>query len=309
MPSKARVAEILSWYPALTEGQKSNLLKFINYGKLGRSGKFVILPVDQGFEHGPARSFAPNPEGYDPCYHIQLAVEGGCNAHAAPLGAVETGYEEIKKTNLPIILKCNSHDLMMPDRKDPIPAVTAWVDDAHRLGLPAVGFTIYPGSTRSHEMYQQLRELVKDSTKADLIVVVWAYPRGSGLADEGAETALDVVAYAVHIACQLGAHIIKSKPPTERIFLPDSIKKGVYKNIPLQTLKERISHVIQSAFNGRRIVIFSGGETRDEKVLLNEIKEIKAGGGFGSIVGRNIFQRPKSDALELLAKIIEIYKS
>lgn len=307
MSAQDRVSEILSWYSALTSGQKLNLLKLINTGKLAGTGKFVILPVDQGFEHGPARSFAPNPAGYDPVYHVQLAVKGGCNAYAAPLGAVEAAYDEIKKSNLPIILKCNSHDLMMPDKNDPLPAVTAWVDDAVRLGLPAVGFTIYPGSAHSQTMYQQLRELVRDATKADLIVVVWSYPRGSGLPNKEAETAIDVVAYAVHIACQLGAHLIKCKPPTEKIGLPENEK--IYKKIKIDTLSERVKHIVQSAFGGKRIVIFSGGPAKEKEELLTEVREIKAGGGFGSIVGRNTFQRPEAEALQLLAQIIEIYKS
>lgn len=133
-----RVEEILSWYPHLTSSQKKNLLRIINYGRIGGTGKFVILPVDQGFEHGPSRSFLPQPNGFDPTYHARLAVDGGCNAYAAPKGALEAAADIIAKEELPTILKVNSHDLMMPDASDPFPAITSWVEDAVELECAAV---------------------------------------------------------------------------------------------------------------------------------------------------------------------------
>jgi class I fructose-bisphosphate aldolase len=298
-----RVSEILSWYPSLTNMQRHNLLRIIRYGRIGGSGKFVILPVDQGFEHGPGRSFQPNPAGYDPLYHAQLAVDAGCNAYAAPLGALEAAMDVTAMTELPTILKVNSHDLMMPDGDDPFPAVTSWVDDAIRLNCAAVGFTIYPGSNRSREMYGQVRELVDDAKAAGKVVVIWAYPRGSGLPSKDSETAVDICCYAVHI----GAHIIKCKPTKDLIGLPDHIKKGTYDGIPIDTLADRTKLVIKSAFNGHRIVINSGGEAKGNDEVLEEIRQLKDGGSFGSIVGRNAFQRPRDESISLLHQIQDIY--
>lgn len=304
-----RVVEILSWYPSLTDGQKGNFARILNHGALAGTGKLVILPVDQGFEHGPDRSFASNPLGYDPCYHAQLAIDGEFSAHAASLGAVEAVRDIIRDSGLPLILKCNSHDLMMPDDKDPFPAVTAWVDDAVKRGIPAVGFSIYSGSSHSREMYQQVRELVRDAKQANVIVVIWAYPRGSGLpTGKEAETAIDVVAYAVHIACQLGAHIIKTKPPTEKVVLPGNDK--IYEKIPRDTLANRVRHVVsQAAFGGRRIVLFSGQDVKTDQEILAEIRQLREGGAFGSIIGRNVFKRPKDQALTLVKAIVDIYNS
>ena len=304
-----KAAQILSWYPQLNEAQKERFLRIIEYGRIGGSGKFVILPVDQGFEHGPGRSFEANDDGYDPCYHARLAIEAGCNAYAAPLGAIEAAYDILQRAKIPTILKVNSHDLMMPDSSDPFPAVTSWVEDAQELGCAAVGFTIYPGSLHSREMYQQVRELVRDAKKTGLLVVLWAYPRGSGLPSKEAETALDVVCYAVHIACQLGAHIIKCKPTTPLIALAENIKRGLYKNIALDSLSARTKMVIKSAFQGHRVVIHSGGEAKKEEEVLAEVRQLKEGGSFGSIVGRNAFQRPKEEGISLLHKIQDIYIS
>src|SRR6058998_852322 len=136
--SMSRVREILSWYGSDNPGTLTNLARMLNHGRLAGTGKMVILPVDQGFEHGPARSFAPNPAGYDPRYHFQLAIEAGCNAYAAPLGFLEAAVSDYCG-EVPLILKCNNHDTLN-DEKDPISAITADVGDALRLGCVAVGY-------------------------------------------------------------------------------------------------------------------------------------------------------------------------
>jgi class I fructose-bisphosphate aldolase len=300
----ARIREMLSWYETDNPGTRANLLRILNHGRLGGTGKLVILPVDQGFEHGPARSFAPNPPGYNPLYHFELAIEAGCNAYAAPLGFLEAGAHQFAG-QIPLILKLNNHDVLHED-KDPIPAVTGSVRDALRLGCSAIGFTIYPGSAHAGRMYEQLRAIAEEAKQAGLAVVVWSYPRGSGLSKEG-ETAIDVVAYAAQIAAQLGAHIIKVKLPTAHI--EQAAAKKVYdaEQVPIKTLAERVRHVVQSAFDGRRIVIFSGGPKSDDKTVFEEVRAIRDGGGFGSIIGRNSFQRPKAEAIAFLQTIMGIY--
>jgi class I fructose-bisphosphate aldolase len=282
-----RAREILDFYRSENAGVLSNLARMINHGRLAGTGRFVILPVDQGFEHGPARSFAPNPPAYDPRYHFSLACDAGCNAYAAPLGFLEAGAAEFAG-EIPLILKLNNHDLLL-DERDPEPAVTGSVKDALRLGCAAVGYTIYPGSS-AH----------------GLAVVVWSYPRGSGISKEG-ETALDVVAYAAQIAAQLGADVIKVKLPTSHLEQPEAKKAYETNRVPIEPLSARVSHVVQSCFDGRRIVIFSGGPKVTDEKLLEEVRAIKDGGGFGSIIGRNSFQRPRSEAIKLLNTIMDVY--
>jgi class I fructose-bisphosphate aldolase len=299
-----RVQEILSWYSGDNAGTRTNIARLLRHGKLGGTGKLVILPVDQGFEHGPARSFASNPGGYSPLYHFQLAIDAGCNAYAAPLGFLEAGASQYAG-QIPLILKLNNHDTLH-DEKDPLPSVTGSVKDALRLGCSAVGFTIYPGSAHCQTMYEQLRVIAEEAKGSGLAVVVWSYPRGSVLSKEG-ETAIDVVAYAAQIAAQLGAHIIKVKLPTAH--LEQAAAKKVYESvkIPISTLAERVKHVVQSSFDGRRIVIFSGGAKSEDQNVFEEARAIRDGGGFGSIIGRNSFQRPKADALKFLHTIMGIY--
>jgi class I fructose-bisphosphate aldolase len=300
-----RIREILSWYSSENPGVRTNLARMLNHGRLAGTGKMVILPVDQGFEHGPARSFAPNPAGYDPRYHFQLAIEAGCNAYAAPLGFLEAGAADFAG-EIPLILKCNNHDVLN-DERDPISAVTAGVEDALRLGCVAIGFTIYPGSSERTTMYEQLRDLTLQAKEAGLAVVVWSYPRGSALSKEG-ETAVDVVSYAAQIAAQLGAHIIKVKLPSAKVELAEAQKVYQKYEIPVSTLADRVRHVVQSSFDGRRIVIFSGGATAADEQVFNEARAIRDGGGFGSIIGRNSFQRKKEDALKFLGTIMGVYE-
>ncbi len=299
-----RIKQILSFYAGENPGVLANLARLLQHGTLGGTGRLVILPVDQGFEHGPARSFAPNPDAYDPDYHFQLAIDAGCNAYAAPLGFLEAGAARFAG-QIPLILKLNNSDSLakMPE---PCSAVTGSVKDALRLGASAIGFTIYPGSAERNTMYGELRALAEEAKQHGLAVVVWSYPRGGGISKEG-ETAIDVVAYAAQIAAQLGAHIIKVKPPKDHVEQAEARKVFEKHSIPTRTLAERVRHVVQSAFNGKRIVIFSGGEAKTNAEILEEIQGIRDGGGFGSIIGRNSFQRAKKDALDLLRQVMKVY--
>ncbi len=303
-----RVREILSWYESDNPGTKGNLYRLLMTGKLAGTGKLVILPVDQGFEHGPARSFSVNAPAYDPHYHYQLAIDAGLNAYAAPLGMLEAGADTFAG-QIPTILKMNSANSLSRLNEDADQAVTASVADAVRLGCSAIGFTIYPGSDKAYAQMEELRDLAQEAKSVGLAVVVWSYARG-GTLDKKGETAADVIAYAAHMAALLGAHIIKVKPPTDYISL-DPAKKAYDKGkIELGTLSDRIADVVRSCFNGRRIVIFSGGEAKDSaKAVVDEIKQIAAGGGFGSIMGRNAFQRPRDEAIKLLDEIIDVYKA
>ncbi|MEK9645872.1 MAG: class I fructose-bisphosphate aldolase, partial [Alphaproteobacteria bacterium] len=269
----------------------------------GGTGKMVILPVDQGVEHGPARSFAPNPAGYDPHYHYQLAVDAGLNAYAAPLGFIEAGADSFAGA-VPTILKLNSANSLSTNKDQ---GVYGSVGDALRLGCSAIGFTIYPGSEDQYEMIEEIREMSEEAKAVGIATVVWSYPRGGALTREG-ETAMDVCAYAAHLACQIGAHIIKVKPPTDAMYLDAAAKVYDAQKIDVSTLSARIAHVVQSCFNGRRIVVFSGGEAKDLDGIYNEVRAIRDGGGNGSIIGRNTFQRPKEDAMAMLDQIIKIYQ-
>tara|TARA_B100000989_G_C19477962_1_gene443811 strand:- start:35 stop:961 length:927 start_codon:yes stop_codon:yes gene_type:complete len=300
------IKRILSYYESDNPGVKANLARILMSGKLSGTGKLVILPVDQGFEHGPARSFAKNFYAYDPHYHFKLAIDAGLSAFAAPLGLLEAGADTFAG-QIPLIMKVNSSNSLSKEKIAPSQALTGSVSEAIRLGCSAVGFTIYPGSGMALDMISDIQEIAKEAKDAGLAVVVWSYPRGGDISKEG-ETAIDIVAYAAHMAALVGAHIIKVKPPTSHIEQVEAKKVYKTENISIDTLDDRIKHVVKSCFNGRRLVVFSGGSSKDKESLLNEIRKLYLGGASGSIVGRNSFQRPYAEALELLKQIIEIYK-
>ncbi len=301
-----QVKKILSHYESDCPGTKTNIARILMSGKLGGTGKMLILPVDQGFEHGPARSFAVNPAAYDPHYHFQLAIDAGLNAFAAPLGMIEAGADSFAGA-IPTILKVNSSNSLYNGGTAPHQATTASVKDAIRLGCSAIGFTIYPGSDASFEMIEEIKEMAEEAKSLGLAVVIWSYPRGGDLSKAG-ETAIDICAYGAHIAALIGAHIIKVKPPTEALENLDAIKVYTKQKIVVKTLEQRIAHIVQSCFNGKRIVVFSGGNAKSEDEIFNEVRGIYRGGGNGSIIGRNTFQRPKAEALAMLGKIIKIYQ-
>jgi len=297
----AAVREILSWYGSDNPGTRANLARILNHGRLGGTGKLVILPVDQGFEHGPARSFAVNPPAYDPRYHPELAIEAGLSAYAAPLGMIEMAADAFPG-DIPLILKVNSSNSWATSKDQ---AVTAGVDDALRLGCAAIGFTIYPGSDSFIDLVEEIRELTAEAKATGLAVVVWSYPRGGELTKDG-ELALDVCAYAAHMAALIGAHIIKVKLPTDHIEQKDARK--AYEGQDFARLPDRVAHVMQSSFGGRRIVVFSGGAAKGEDAVYEDAIAIRDGGGHGSIIGRNTFQRPRANALAMLDRIVAIYR-
>lgn len=302
-----RVRDILDHYAGETPGTKANLARMLMAGRLAGTGRMVILPVDQGFEHGPARSFAANPEAYDPDYHYQLAIDAGLNAYAAPLGFLAAGADKFAGS-IPTILKMNSANSLSRQKENADQAVTASVADALRLGCSAIGFTIYPGSDAMYQQYEEIRDLSREAKAKGLAVVIWSYPRGGEVSKDG-ELAVDVVAYGAHMAALLGADIIKVKLPTAHLENKDAKKVYEEKKIPVGTLTERVAHIVQTCFNGKRIVVFSGGATKNEDSVLDDARAIHAGGGNGSIIGRNCFQRPREDALKLLDALIEIYKT
>lgn len=301
------VQKILSHYEGETPGVKANLARMMMEGKLGGTGKMIILPVDQGFEHGPARSFAMNAAGYDPHYHYQLAIDAGLNAYAAPLGMLEAGADTFAG-QIPTILKMNSANSLMGDGAGKNQAVTASVDDALRLGCAAIGFTIYPGSDQQLDMYEEITQLRREAASKGLASVIWSYPRGPAISKDG-ETAIDVAAYAAQIAALLGAHIIKIKLSTDHLMLGEAKKVYEAQSIDIATQAARVRHCMDAAFGGRRIVIFSGGAAKGADAVYDDARAIRDGGGHGSIIGRNSFQRPRAEALTMLAKLIEIYRA
>jgi class I fructose-bisphosphate aldolase len=306
MKISSKVKKILACYESDNPGTKAKLAQIMMHGRLGGTGKMVILPVDQGFEHGPDRSFAVNPAAYDPHYHFQLAIDAGLNAYAAPLGMLEAGADTFAGA-IPTILKINSSNCLHNAGTAPHQATTASVKDALRLGCSAIGFTIYPGSDAAFDMIEEIKELAEEAKSYGLAVVVWSYPRGGDLSKVG-ETAMDITTYAAHMAALIGAHIIKVKPPTPALENLEAIKVYEKVKIPVNTLEERVRHVMKATFNGRRIVIFSGGGAKSEEEVYSEIRALHNGGANGSIIGRNTFQRPREEALKMLDNIIKIYQ-
>ena len=306
MKTTHTVQTILRNYEGETPGVKANLARMLMEGKLGGTGKMIILPVDQGFEHGPARSFAVNPPAYDPHYHYQMAVDAGLSAYAAPLGPLEAGADTFAG-QIPTILKVNSANSLLPSRAPKTQAITGSVDDALRLGCSAIGFTIYPGSSQSLDMFSDISEMRREAAAKGIATVIWSYPRGEDL-DKDAETAMDVTAYAAHIAALLGAHVIKVKLCTDHLSQKEAKQAFDAAGIDISTQAARVRECVRSVFDGRRIIVFSGGAAKGGDSVLDDARAIRDGGGNGSIIGRNCFQRPRAEAMQLLATMVDIYR-
>lgn len=296
------VQRILNLYNGERPGVKAQLARILLHGRTGGSGRVVILPVDQGLEHGPAASFAKNPPAYDPHYLFDLAISANLSAFAAPLGLLAAGADHFAG-RVPLILKANNSNSLI-DIKDQ--AITASPRDALELGCSAVGYTIYPGSAHQYEMFEEIREAAAEAKSYGLAVVIWSYPRGGELSKEG-ETALDVIAYAAQIAAQLGATIIKVKIPANHIELGGNKPLYAGMGVDFSKAENRVAHIMQASLAGRRVVVFSGGASKAADAVYDDARAICAGGGNGSIIGRNSFQRSRDDALDMLGKLTNIY--
>ncbi len=301
-----RVRKILANYDSEPPAVKAKLLQMLSQGRLGGTGRMIILPVDQGVEHGPARSFAINPDGYDPLYHHKLAIDAGLSAYAAPLGQLEVSTA-VYYGQIPTILKMNHSNSLSRAKEAADQAVFASIEDALRLGCSAIGFTIYPGSDQAFEQMEEIGELIREARAVGLPTVLWSYPRGGAITKDG-ETAMDVVAYGAHLAAQLGAHIIKVKLPTAVLEQKEAEKEFAAQKIPVATQAERVAEVMRSCFAGRRLVVFSGGAAKGADAVLDDARAIRDGGGNGSIIGRNCFRRPREEALALLDQLVDIFR-
>lgn len=295
------IQHIMQNYSSENAGVRTNLYRLLNHGSLAGTGKLVILPVDQGFEHGPEKSFSANPPAYDPHYHFRLAIDAKLSAFAAPIGLLQSGAHEFAG-QIPLILKMNHSNSLNKSALDQ--SIIATVETALQLGCIGIGITLYPGSDNYLDMLEELSFLSEEARKYGLLVIVWSYARGKDLSKDD-ETAMDVISYSAHMACLANAHIVKVKLPT--CYLKDRSLEDSYQN--LNNLTDRVKHIVRSCFEGKRLVIFSGGASKDDNELYEEVHAIKLGGGSGSIIGRNGFQRKKSDALTMFEKILKVYKN
>lgn len=295
------IANIISHYVHQSPGLRANLYRILMHGAVGGTGRLVILPVDQGLEHGPDVSFKPNPEAYDPSYHFELAIKAKLSAYAAHYSWLQSCVDRyIGK--IPLILKLNANNALNKSQ-DPEQVLINCPKDAVQLGCSAVGITIYPGSTSFNKSIYEIKEVIKESKSMGLPVVMWAYPRGSSIKSP---TAIDISAYSAHIACALGADIIKLKLPTNELNSELSADSSAASD-QFSTIESRVAHVMRAAFNYTRLVVFSGGVAKSDQQIIEEARGIRLGGGSGSMIGRNAFQRSAKKALLLLQNICAEY--
>ena len=276
-------------------GKKTRLYRML-YEHGPGNGTLLILPIDQGREHGPV-DFFPNPASEDPDFQYRLASEGGYSAIALHIGLAEK-YSRKYVGKVPLLLKINGKSTVPPDDNAFSP-LTACVEDAVRLGADAVGYTLYVGSPAQDRDIRQLNEVRYDCEKYGMPLVVWAYPRGSAIEAKGGKDSLYAVDYAARLACEFGADVVKINVPVIKEDKMDKLPK------PYNTLKlsyeDAIAKVIRAA--GKTMVLFSGGSKESDEDLLHKAKAAMDNGATGLIFGRNMWQREFSDALKVTGRI------
>ena len=280
----------------LAPGKRARLRRLLFEFGPGQ-GTLLLLPIDQGIEHGP-RDFFPNPASKDPEYQFRLAAEAGYSALACQIGLAEKYYPDYAG-QVPLLLKVNGKTDVPPSDRS-FSACNASVEDAVRLGADAVGYTLYVGSPRQDEDLAQLRVVREDCDRYGMPLVIWSYPRGSAINQKGGQLSFYAIDYAARMAMEMGADVVK-------LNMPDPGEKDKDSPAPYNEMdvsqEEAIQHCVESA--GRSLVVLSGGSRVDDQTVLAHTRWIMEAGGTGVIFGRNVWQREWSEALEIIAQIKE----
>jgi class I fructose-bisphosphate aldolase len=297
MPKRAVTLEDLD----LSVGKKARLYRLLyKYGP--GQGRMMVLPIDQGLEHGP-RDFFVNPESANPEYQLRIALEGGFSAIAFQIGLAEK-YMKAFAGKVPLILKINGKTEVPPDDEAFSPC-HATVEDAVRLGADAVGYTCYIGSPRQDEDFVQFGKVRRDAERAGMPVIMWAYPRGKYMEAKGGRDSLYAVDYAARVAHELGADVVKVNYPkideAKSVHYPKEYQDP---KILKWSKRDMLEQVVSSA--GRTLVIMSGGSKRSDEQLMDDVKAALEAGATGFIFGRNVWQRRFGEAIELAGKITKV---
>jgi class I fructose-bisphosphate aldolase len=284
----------------LSTGKRTRLHRLL-YGHGPGNGTLMMLPIDQGLEHGP-RDFFPNPPAKDPEFQLQLAKEGNFSGIVFQVG-IASKYMAKYAGQVPLVLKLNGKT-EIPSDKAPISPCIASVEDAVRLGAEAVGYTLYVGSPIQDQDFEQFHLVREDAERFGMPIVVWAYPRGEAIEAKGGRDSFYAIDYAARVAAELGADVVKVNVPKlnpEK----DALAPKPYSTTQF-TLEDALRQVVQSA--GRTLVIFSGGEMQDEGNVIEKARMGMEAGGTGVIFGRNLWQRPMDEALKLAGEIHAMLK-
>lgn len=283
----------------LSPGKRTRLKRLLyDYGPGG--GTLLVLPIDQGLEHGPVDFFA-NPESLDPDYQYRLAKDGKFSAIALHIGLAEKYFHRYAG-EVPLILKLNGKTSIPPDT-EAFSALTGNVEDAVRLGADAVGYTIYVGSPAQDRDFAQFHRVREDADRWGMPVIVWAYPRGESVAKKGGKESLYAVDYAARVALELGADVVKVNYPVRSE--KDQASPPPYNSLDLSP-EGAFHKVVESA--GRALVLVSGGEKVADAELLTKVRASMDAGATGIIFGRNLWQRPRDQALALTRELHAIFR-
>ena len=290
-------AEQKSLLEVLPPGKRARLHRLLYEFGPG-NGTLMLLPIDQGIEHGP-RDFFPNPASKDPDYQFRLAAEAGYSALACQIGMAEKYYPDYAG-QVPLILKVNGKT-DIPSSAQALSTCNASVEDAVRLGADAVGYTLYVGSPRQDEDLAQLKVVREDCDRYGMPLVIWSYPRGEAVDGKGGATSFYAIDYAARLAMEMGADVVKLNMPKIDP-AKDKDAQPPYDEMEV-TADEAMRHCVESA--GRSLVVLSGGSKVDDATVLDHTRSIMEAGGSGVIFGRNVWQRDWDDALEIIGKIKE----
>ena len=283
----------------LPTGKRARLWNMM-YGHGPGNGTLMLLPIDQGLEHGPV-DFFDNPDAIDTDWVLRLALEGNFSGIAYHIGLAEK-YHKDYAGKVPLVLKVNGKTNIPPDDES-FSSLTSTVEDAVRLGASAVGYTLYVGSPSQDVDIAQANEVRRECERYGMPLIVWSYPRGSAVKAKGGQDSLYAVDYAARVACEIGADIVK-------INVPHSEEAAAAAPKPYNTLTmnelDGLRKVVRSA--GRTLVLVSGGSKMGDEDTIHKARLAMEAGCVGLIFGRNMWQRKWDDAIQMSGRMHDLMK-
>jgi DhnA family fructose-bisphosphate aldolase class Ia len=255
-----------------------------------QTGRLFLFAGDQRVEHLNNDFFGDDiaPDDASPEHLFKIASSARVGVFATQLGFIAKFAQ--KYPHIPYAVKLNSKsNLVTEDHHDPFSA--AWYDVRQvvdfarqtKLHIPAVGYTVYVGSSYESAMLREAAQIVLEAHKAGLVVILWMYPRGKAVVDK---FAAHTIAGAINVGSALGADFIKV-------------------NRPVPEDHDALQEIVLAAEGSR--ILFAGGDTMSAGQLLRSIhEEVNGVGVAGAAVGRNLHQRPLTEAVALANAIASV---
>lgn len=233
-----------------------------NLETIFRDGRTVILPID----HGVA---IPVPGLENPAALIEK-VNPFVDCYVMNLGLAMRTSDLTQGKGI-----CLRTDVYNTRRTGPGAGSIAvyGVDTAELIGAHAVMNMLFPFAENEETNTKDCADLVQTSLESDIPIILETLPYGLGQTDK---YTVDNVRFAVRLAAELGADVVKTCYPT---------------NATVDEFKSIVNECYVP------VVVLGGSAMGDDASLFKMVENAIKAGASGIAIGRNVWQHPNPPAV------------